>query len=209
MLNTHKTASQLSTYNVASLLILLLLICTPTSAQTKETLPAKQLIKNLQQGHHIIYMRHSQTNRDQRDNDKKDFTQCKSQRNLSANGRTLAAAIGDKIERLNIPIGKVFSSPYCRCKDTAELAFGSFSIEEDLQFSMSKKPAELKHLGQRLKSLMLAAPDTKDNTVFVGHTSNLREGLGIWPKPEAVVAVFKKKNNDVVFQGFIKPDDWE
>jgi phosphohistidine phosphatase SixA len=154
-------------------------------------------------------MRHSLTNRDQRDDNKKDFDHCSSQRNLSDEGRKLAEKIGEKIKDFEIPIGKVLSSPYCRCKETAELTFGSYTIEKDLQFSMSKKPAELKMLGDRLKQLMQNTTTGKDNTVFVGHTSNLREGLGIWPKPEAVIAVFKKVDNDVLFKGFIKPNDWK
>lgn len=93
-----------------------------------------------------------------------------------------------------------------RCKDTAELAFGKLNIEMDLQFSISKSEDESRALGNRLRSLMLEADSSNGNTVFVGHTSNLRDGLGIWPKPEGVVVVFEKLNEEIIFKGMITPD---
>ena len=193
----------------AALYVAFLPLMLSLSAHAQDTVSASQLIKDLQSGNHIIYMRHSQTNRDQRDNDKKNFNKCMSQRNLSDGGKTLATSIGAKIKKMGIPIGQIFSSPYCRCKETAELTFGSYTIENDLQFSMSKSPEELKYYGERLKALMEASPSGKNNTVYVGHTSNLKEGLGVWPKPEAVIAVFKKTEDDIIFKGLIKPDDWK
>ena len=56
--------------------------------------------------------------------------------------------------------------------------------------------------------MMLNSKVSTKNSVFVGHTSNLRDGLGIWPKPEGVIAIFKKRGNSLVFKGVIKPDDW-
>ncbi len=50
---------------------------------------------------------------------------CSSQRNLDENGRAQAARIGEAFRKNAIAVGKVLSSPRCRCLDTARLAFGS------------------------------------------------------------------------------------
>ena len=136
-----------------------------------------------------------------------DFLSCDKQRNLSEDGRVQAKAIGEVISDLQLPIGEVFSSPYCRCKETAQLTFGKYQVIDDLQFSISKSDEESKFLGDQLKSLMLNTPPTKTNVVFVGHTSNLKEGLGVWPKPEGVLVVFKKVDDEITFKGMIKPNE--
>jgi phosphohistidine phosphatase SixA len=55
---------------------------------------------------------------------------CKTQRNLSAGGRADAKAIGEKLKAERVPIGKLLSSPWCRCVDTANLlAVGKVQVE--------------------------------------------------------------------------------
>jgi len=175
---------------------------------SSEILPATELIKVLQSGGHIIYMRHGPTDHTQNDEDRHNLEDCSSQRNLSEEGREQVKQIGLAMSALQIPFGEVFSSPYCRCKDTARLAFGQFQVEPDLHFSISKDEQESKHLGERLYAMMMNSEAGLNNVVFVGHTSNLRDGLGVWPKPEGVVVVFQKQKNKLVYKGIIKPDEW-
>jgi len=196
------------THKALALLTLIIFSTATHATQAPTQASATSLINDLQSGGHIIYMRHAPTARDQKDKLDRDFDDCTTQRNLSAEGRDTAVAIGRTLVRLAIPIGDVYSSPYCRCKDTAQLAFKRFSVEPDLQFSMSKDKQESQLLGERLKAMMLKAPVGTDNTVFVGHTSNLREGLGVWPKPEGVWNVFKNTGTEIVYKGMIKPDEW-
>ena len=173
-----------------------------------EVLAAPELIKALQSGGHIIYMRHSTTDLSQKDQDRQNLDDCSKQRNLSAAGRIQAREIGIAIKAYKIPVAKVVSSPYCRCKDTAQLVFGRFNLDPNLGFSISKDKEESQRLGKYLYAEMLKSVTQNKNAVFVGHTSNLRDGLGIWPKPEGVLAVFKKRDNKLVFKGIIKPDEW-
>ena len=175
---------------------------------SSEILSTPDLIKALQSGGHIIYMRHGISDLSQNDKDRHDLNDCSRQRNLSAAGREQVTRIGRAIKALEIPLGKVFSSPYCRCKDTAALLFGDFQIETDLAFSMTKDKEESKKLGERLYNMMMDSEAGANNAVLVGHTSNLRDGLGIWPKPEGVIVVFQKKENGIIFKGMIKPDQW-
>lgn len=172
--------------------------------------PTDQLIKSLQNGGHIIYMRHGITTRKNKNLKKKliDLERCETQRNLTAEGEKQVKRIGRTIAALNIPIGKVTSSPFCRTKHTAQAAFGKFEIDDNLAFSMAKEQKESTRLGQHLHGQMLATKGQSKNTVFVGHTANLKDGLGVWPKPEGVAVIFEARNNKIIYKGMIKPDDW-
>lgn len=50
---------------------------------------------------------------------------CRTQRNLSDGGRAQARRIGDWFTARGLKPARVRSSPWCRCIDTAQLAFGS------------------------------------------------------------------------------------
>ena len=173
-----------------------------------ETKSVAQLVSALQSGGHIIYMRHSITEHALEHQVTEVLGDCSQQRNLSAEGRALATMIGNKITQLAIPIGQVYSSPYCRAKDTADLTFKQFDVASDLAFSFRKDEHESRQLGEKLRAMMLKTTLTADNTVFVGHTSNLRDGLGIWPKPEGVWVIFKKTEQGINYLGMIRPLEW-
>jgi len=197
--------------SLSSLLILIffwnqLSLAEPQPSDT--LLAAPELIKALQSGGHIIYMRHSSTDHTQKDLDRQKLDDCSQQRNLSEAGRNQAKKIGRAIRKLEIPVEEVISSPYCRCKDTARLVFEQFKIDPLLGFSISKNKEESILLGKHLYNVMLNSTIGNKNTVFVGHTSNLKDGLGIWPKPEGVVVVFQKHDTTLLYKGMILPDEW-
>lgn len=50
---------------------------------------------------------------------------CATQRNLSEAGREEARRIGAAFRARGIPIGRVLSRRWCRCLETAGLAFGT------------------------------------------------------------------------------------
>lgn len=49
---------------------------------------------------------------------------CDTQRNLSAQGRAEARRLGEALAQRKVPVSEVLASPWCRCIETAELAFG-------------------------------------------------------------------------------------
>ncbi|HMS81661.1 MAG TPA: histidine phosphatase family protein, partial [Burkholderiaceae bacterium] len=53
---------------------------------------------------------------------------CGTQRNLSAQGRAQAARLGASLRDAGVAIGPVRSSRWCRCLDTARLAFRSEGV---------------------------------------------------------------------------------
>ena len=181
---------------------------TADQTQPNNSAPAI-LIQEIQRGGHILYVRHGVTDHSQKDEFPPQLDDCSTQRNLSDVGREKLKKISAMIQQLEIPIGNVFSSPYCGCKETAQLVFGKYTIEPDLQFSISKNKEESIHLGEKLRAMMMAMKPGSKNDVFVGHTSNLKDGLGVWPKPEAVIVVFQKTKDKIMLKGMIEPDAWE
>jgi broad specificity phosphatase PhoE len=62
---------------------------------------------------------------------------CSTQRNLDEGGRAQAARIGEAFKKNAIAVGKVLSSPRCRCLDTARLAFGRVEPLDALQGALN------------------------------------------------------------------------
>ena len=59
---------------------------------------------------------------------------CSTQRNLSEEGRAHARRIGEEFRRRRIPVERVLSSPWCRCLETARLAFGKAKVSSALKW---------------------------------------------------------------------------
>lgn len=190
------------------MLLLCVFCCSSVQAEPVSSagLSASELIEQLKSGGYIIYTRHASTELEARD---RDLSDCSKQRNLSEKGRGEAKFVGEAIQKMGIPIGAVYSSPYCRCKDTAKLIFGRYEVDSRLQFSIKKNREESEVLGRYLLERMQQVETGPSNAVFVGHTSNLRDGLGIFPKPEGVSVVFQRMGNEIKFLGMIKPEQWQ
>ena len=86
------------------------------------------LANALERGGLVLVLRHTATDFSKPDQDPVDLRDCRTQRNLSPQGRTEARAIGRGVRRLKLGIGAVLASPFCRTKETARLAFGRFTV---------------------------------------------------------------------------------
>lgn len=148
-----------------------------------------QILPELRQGGFVIYLRHAATDHGSDDVDI-DFKHCETQRNLSVAGKQQARDIGIAFKQLGIPVGTVLSSPFCRARETAELAFGRHQVDWDLYFAIGVGPDERARLGRALRDLLSAPPVEGTNTVIVAHTANLKEAADIWPKPEGAAYIF-------------------
>ena len=58
---------------------------------------------------------------------------CSTQRNLDEDGRAQARRVGEAFRARGITVGRVLSSPRCRCLETARLAFGQAEAWNVLQ----------------------------------------------------------------------------
>lgn len=186
------------------------LLAVPTAVVSQETSPA-DLVSALQEGGHIIYLRHAQTEVDYADQVAATMGDCSTQRVLSAAGWLQARMIGAAVTDLNIPVGKVMSSQYCRAWQTADLAFGRFEMTEKLNFAPAEDYTEndLAVMRDAVVPLISAVPE-QGNLVLVGHDDPFEAATGIYPEPQGVAYVIKPNGSgsfDVL--GRIAPDDWD
>ena len=169
------------------------------------------LVKELQKGGHIIYFRHGTTaDFGEKDVADSDLENCQLQRNLSDAGRAQTKGIGEAFRQLKIPIGQVYSSPYCRCVETAKNIFGKAETTRALHFAIHLRTADRATVTTLLLDLLGRTPQPGTNTAMVSHTANLQEAVGIWPKPEGVAHVFKPTGNgQFVYVGTMAPEGWQ
>lgn len=77
----------------------------------------------LREGGCVVLMRHAQTEPGVGDPPNFKLGECGTQRNLSAAGREQARRVGEAFTRERVKLDQVRSSAWCRCVDTAMLAF--------------------------------------------------------------------------------------
>ena len=102
-----------------------------------------QVLKNLKNGGNLIFIRHAYAP-GAGDPDNFDINDCTTQRNLSEEGREQAKNIGNFFKDNKIPIYKVISSEWCRCKETAVIGFNKFEKKKFLNSFFSPKFAKNK-----------------------------------------------------------------
>tara|TARA_Y100000766_G_scaffold226314_1_gene199183 strand:- start:522 stop:1085 length:564 start_codon:yes stop_codon:yes gene_type:complete len=76
---------------------------------------------------------------------------CKTQRNLSKKGINQSKNIGKLFKKNRVPIDRVLSSQWCRCKDTAKYAFSDY--EEFTALNSTFQSPYNKNEGKQLKEL--------------------------------------------------------
>ena len=104
----------------------------------------KKLFNQLEDGGKLIFIRHAYAP-GSGDPNNFNLNDCSTQRNLSEEGRKQAKYIGEFFKNKKIKIDKVLSSEWCRCKETAEIAFKSFSTNSFLNSFYSYKFAKNKN----------------------------------------------------------------
>ena len=111
-------------WNATLVCIFLLVSLSPEAIAVS---PAIDPWKILARGGYVILLRHTATVPGIGDPPGFMLSNCATQRNLSADGRAQAARWRSAVAEKSVPIGAVFSSEWCRCVDTAAIAFGSAS----------------------------------------------------------------------------------
>lgn len=86
------------------------------------------LWQQLRAGGHVLLMRHAQTEAGVGDPPGFTLGDCRTQRNLSADGRAQARRTGEAFRARGIPLAEVRTSAWCRCVDTATLAFDNAMV---------------------------------------------------------------------------------
>lgn len=122
----------------------------------------------------VVFMRNAESsgNRDGTNMLKWDSSgKCIGESTLTAVGRTQARRVGEAFEKRGInPL--VISSPMCRCKETAQIAFGKFLTDPDLR----QRPVvdtNGQEAFQESASELLTKHRRKSPIVFVNHRPNI------------------------------------
>ena len=145
------------------ILILFISLTTLVKADSK-----KNIIENLKVEGKLIFIRHAYA---PGGSDPENFNiyDCSTQRNLSESGRIQSRKIGNFFKENRIKIEDVYSSEWCRCKETASLAFKNFKTKSFLNSFFSSKFVHNKNEQIRDFQKFLSDWDKKTNIVFVTH----------------------------------------
>jgi broad specificity phosphatase PhoE len=149
------------------------------------------LVDGPRRGGYVLLFRHAATDFSQRDSDRQRLENCATQRNLSDDGRAQAALIGQRFRELEIPVGAVLASPYCRTLETATIAFGRVEPSAELISELSDDTTgSRERLTAALRAMLAQAPEPGTNTVLVTHTLNIEDATGLdIEEGEAIVAL--------------------
>lgn len=168
-------------------LVLLALLCGQRAHAAQQDGAA--LWRLLQGGGYVVLMRHAATVPGTGDPPGFQLGQCATQRKLSASGRKDAERIGAAFRRHAVPVAAVLSSHWCRCTDTARLAFGRVEPVGMLDSLFTDDtPARQRKLDATRG--YLASYNRAGNLVLVTHDVNIRALVGEYASQgEMIVAV--------------------
>lgn len=135
----------------------------------------------LQSGGHVIFIRHAITDPGIGDPANFKLGDCSTQRNLSERGREDARRIGAAFRHYQIPIAGVWASRWCRCVETARLAFGNVEPAAMLDSSFVDDNEAKQMKVREVMAFVGEAIADKENLVFVTHQVNIQELTGASP----------------------------
>lgn len=174
---------------VKFLFLIFILLQTPIKVNSSENIKT-----SLEQGKKLIFIRHAYA---PGSGDPTNFNikNCATQRNLNQRGRDQAQKIKFFFEKNNVQVDHVVSSEWCRCKETASIAFAdnyktkSFlnSFYEERFFkNKDQQILELKEYIKKWKG--------KKNLVLITHYVVISEMLNISTNSGEIVISDKKYN---------------
>ena len=153
----------------------------------------KNLINQLEDGEKLIFIRHAYAPGNG-DPNNFNLNDCSTQRNLNVDGRKQSKYIGKFFRENKIKIHQVLTSEWCRCKETANIAFKNFSTKSFLNsFYSSKfkknKDKQIEELNNYVKKFK-----SNKNLVFVTHYVLISEVLNYGPSSGEIVVSDKNFN---------------
>ena len=152
-----------------------------------------KILDTLQNGGNLIFIRHAYAP-GSGDPNNFDINDCSTQRNLSDAGREQSKIIGKFFYENKIPIDFVISSEWCRCKETAQIAFNNFETKSFLNSFYSKKFAQNKKRQIQNLKKFIENWSSENNLVLVTHYVVISEILDYAPSSGEIVISDKSFN---------------
>jgi broad specificity phosphatase PhoE len=125
----------------------------------------------LEGGGQVVLIRHAITTPGTGDPPGMRLDDCATQRNLTDAGRQHARRIGEAFRTRRIPIERVLTSPWCRCVETARLAFGSAEPSPPLGNLFGRAEVRDEHVRQM--RVLVGERRPAGNLVLVSHGSTI------------------------------------
>ena len=170
------------------LIIILTSLNTPIKADLNTN-----LLNQLEDGGKLIFIRHAYAPGGG-DPDNFNLNDCSTQRNLNYEGRKQAKYIGEFFKKNKIKIDKVLSSEWCRCKETARIAFKNFSTNNFLNSFYSSKYAKNKDKQIKLLKNYVKKFESDKNLILITHYVLIFEVLNYAPSSGEIVVSDKNFN---------------
>ena len=149
-----------------------------------QTLHGEALVKALRQGGYVIVMRHASSPREAPDKQSANADNVHRERQLDANGRASASAMGKALRDLKIPVGDVLTSPTYRALETVRYAkLGEPKTFVELGDNGKSMQGGTEAQAEWLRMVVTQFPNGT-NTIIVTHFPNL---IGAFPKLAAGV----------------------
>ena len=161
----------------------------------------KKLIKQLEDGGKLIFIRHAYAPGNG-DPNNFNLNDCSTQRNLNIDGRKQAKNIGKFFRENKIKIYKVLSSEWCRCKETADIAFKDFFTNSFLNSFYSSKYAKNKDKQVKALNNYVKKFKSDKNLILITHYVLITDVLNYSPSSGEIVV--SDKNFNIV--GTVKID---
>lgn len=165
---------------------ILVLLLLPAGAAADE-----KLWSLLKAGGQVVLIRHTITTPGAGDPPGMRLDDCSTQRNLTDAGRQHARRIGEEWRKRGIPVERVLSSPWCRCLETARLAFGKPEVADALSNLFGRHEASERQV--REMRALVSSHAGKGNLVLVSHGSTISALTGISPGTGEMVVLSKGK----------------
>jgi phosphohistidine phosphatase SixA len=160
-------------------------------------------IEALRGGGHVIYFRHAAT--DWQGSDQHTWPR-ERQRLLSEQGIADSRRIGARFAALGIPVDEVLASPFARCVEMGELAFGRATVEPRLlpPEGAGGPPGRTAWL----RTLLATPRPGQGNLVLIAHSSNMMFGVGV-VLAEGEAAIIRPGGDEGhIVTGQLMPRDW-
>jgi phosphohistidine phosphatase SixA len=157
----------------------------------------------LEGGGHVVVLRHASTEPGTGDPPGFRLGECSTQRNLSDAGREEARRIGAAFRSRGVPVGRVLASRWCRCLETARLAFGraqGWAPLDSFFDDRSRGPDQTAAVRR-----LVADRPADGNLVLVTHQVNIMALTGIGPLPGELVVLAPRGDGSFVVAGRIAP----
>ena len=143
------------------------------------------LWRRLAAGGQVVLLRHATTTPGVGDPTGFRLDDCVTQRNLTEAGREESRRIGAAFKARAIPVERVLSSRWCRCLETARLAFGTvepWPALDSYHADRSRAPAQTAEVRR-----LAGERPTGGNVIMVTHEVNIAAATGISPAPGEMV----------------------